>query len=35
MTLADGRTDETDDGHTALQTVFLMRSQVGWQTDKS
>ena len=35
VNLADGRMDRTDDGHTALQTVFLVTSQVGWQTDES
>ena len=35
MNLADGRTDGTDDGYTALQTVFLVTSRVGWQTDES
>ena len=35
MNLADGRTDGTDNRHTTLQTVFLVTSQVGWQTDES
>ena len=33
--LADGRTDVTDDEHTVGQTVVLVTSRVGWQTDKS
>ena len=33
--LADGRTDEIDDKHTVEQTVVLITSQVGWQTDES
>ena len=35
MELADGRMDVTDDEHTVGQTVVLVTSQKGWQTDES
>ena len=35
MKLADGRMDVTDDEHTVGQTVVLVSSGVGWQTDES
>ena len=35
MDLADGRTDGTDDRHTAFQTEFQVELHFGWQTDKS
>ena len=35
MGLADGRMDVTDDIHTVGQTVGLITSQVGFQTDES
>ena len=35
MELADGRTDVTDDEHTVRQTVVLVTSRVGWQTEES
>ena len=35
MELADGRMDVDDNGHTVSQTMVLVTSQVGWQTDES
>ena len=35
MKLGDGWTDVTDDEHTVSQTMVLVTSREGWQTDES